>query len=123
MALIKCSECSNEVSDKAATCPKCGNPILPVRFGASGESSNKSSNILIKILLSLIAVLFVMAALGKCSDGDLNEHGTNAEVEACVSRGIKYYFDLGIYWDIMAKEGKPPEDVARDKCIRATKAF
>lgn len=27
MALIKCSECGNEVSDKASSCPKCGNPI------------------------------------------------------------------------------------------------
>jgi hypothetical protein len=27
MALIKCTECNNEVSDKASTCPKCGAPI------------------------------------------------------------------------------------------------
>lgn len=27
MALIKCSECGKEVSDKAADCPNCGNPI------------------------------------------------------------------------------------------------
>lgn len=27
MALIKCPECGNEVSDKAKNCPKCGNPI------------------------------------------------------------------------------------------------
>ena len=27
MALIKCSECGKEVSDKAATCPNCGCPI------------------------------------------------------------------------------------------------
>lgn len=27
MALLKCSECSNEVSDKAVSCPKCGNPL------------------------------------------------------------------------------------------------
>jgi len=27
MALIKCSECSKEVSDKANACPSCGNPI------------------------------------------------------------------------------------------------
>ncbi len=27
MALIKCSECGKEVSDKARTCPYCGNPI------------------------------------------------------------------------------------------------
>lgn len=27
MALIKCSECGKEVSDKAAACPFCGNPV------------------------------------------------------------------------------------------------
>lgn len=27
MALINCSECNNQVSDKAEACPKCGNPI------------------------------------------------------------------------------------------------
>ena len=37
MALILCSECGTEVSDKAATCPKCGVPInaayeIPVYF-------------------------------------------------------------------------------------------
>ena len=26
MALIKCSECGKEISDKAATCPNCGSP-------------------------------------------------------------------------------------------------
>lgn len=28
MALVKCGECSNEVSDKATTCPKCGAPVV-----------------------------------------------------------------------------------------------
>ncbi len=28
MALIKCSECGKDVSDKAATCPSCGAPLL-----------------------------------------------------------------------------------------------
>jgi len=27
MALIYCSECGNQVSDKAASCPKCGAPL------------------------------------------------------------------------------------------------
>jgi len=27
MALIKCGECQNEVSDRAAACPHCGNPM------------------------------------------------------------------------------------------------
>src|SRR5690242_1893112 len=34
MALIKCSECGNDVSDKAAACPKCGNPIATVHAQA-----------------------------------------------------------------------------------------
>jgi len=28
MTLIKCSECGKDVSDKAKSCPSCGNPIL-----------------------------------------------------------------------------------------------
>ena len=31
MALIKCPECGNEVSDKALSCPKCGFPIYNYR--------------------------------------------------------------------------------------------
>jgi uncharacterized membrane protein HdeD (DUF308 family) len=27
MALIKCSECGKEISDKALACPNCGNPV------------------------------------------------------------------------------------------------
>lgn len=29
MALIKCSECTKDISDKAHACPNCGNPIAP----------------------------------------------------------------------------------------------
>ena len=34
MALIRCPECGNEVSDKAAACPRCGCPITPVTGSA-----------------------------------------------------------------------------------------
>jgi DNA-directed RNA polymerase subunit RPC12/RpoP len=27
MALIKCAECGKEISDQAAACPNCGNPV------------------------------------------------------------------------------------------------
>lgn len=30
MALIACSECGREISDKAAACPHCGNPMREV---------------------------------------------------------------------------------------------
>lgn len=32
MALIKCSECGKQISDKAKTCPNCGNPIEAIRM-------------------------------------------------------------------------------------------
>ena len=39
MALIKCSECGQMVSDKASTCPKCGAPIVvPVTCKECGQS-------------------------------------------------------------------------------------
>lgn len=39
MALIKCSECGRDVSDKASTCPTCGNPIATAKdVAASGTS-------------------------------------------------------------------------------------
>ena len=28
MALIKCEECGHEISDRAASCPKCGCPVV-----------------------------------------------------------------------------------------------
>ena len=31
MALIKCSECGTEVSDKAEKCPKCACPIAGIK--------------------------------------------------------------------------------------------
>jgi hypothetical protein len=47
MALIKCPECSNEVSDKAASCPKCGHPLQ-----ATAPQPTADSDTLIKQTLS-----------------------------------------------------------------------
>ncbi|MGB2984237.1 MAG: zinc ribbon domain-containing protein [Candidatus Bipolaricaulia bacterium] len=40
MALIKCSECGREISDRAEACPGCGAPVsVNVREGVSQQSS------------------------------------------------------------------------------------
>lgn len=36
MALIKCKECNEQISDKASSCPKCGAPVNTRRKGPSG---------------------------------------------------------------------------------------
>ena len=39
MALIKCSECGKEVSDKATACPNCGAPPSGVKTRLGGENT------------------------------------------------------------------------------------
>lgn len=40
MALIKCVECGNYVSDKATCCPKCGKEVNPVSYDKNEKKSN-----------------------------------------------------------------------------------
>ncbi len=59
MALIKCSECENEVSDKAKSCQKCGGPINPENKITSEQKINdklESNNI--NIWMLLLSVVF-----------------------------------------------------------------
>lgn len=41
MALIKCSECGKEISDKAITCPGCGFPVLHGNSNSNPDLKNK----------------------------------------------------------------------------------
>jgi hypothetical protein len=57
MALINCSECKQEVSDKAESCPKCGAPITTAQ-----ETSNRYKlQTLISVLLILFGVVWIIA--------------------------------------------------------------
>lgn len=51
MALIKCPECGASISDKARSCPKCGNPFSQTKKGISNI-------VLIRIILFPLIVLF-----------------------------------------------------------------
>jgi uncharacterized membrane protein YvbJ len=71
MALIKCSECGNDVSSNAATCPRCGNPIArAAETGAVGTqivttqvtAKKFKAHQLIAMLLCIIGVITIIAA-------------------------------------------------------------
>ena len=51
MALIKCSECKTEISSKAESCPKCGNP------------KTEKSNFFSEVLQWIIAVIIFVVIL------------------------------------------------------------
>ena len=59
MALIKCTKCGQMISDKAISCPNCGNPIVSKLHG-NGTSTNgvKAGKSLITI--SLITMCFIV---------------------------------------------------------------
>lgn len=67
--LIKCPECSNEVSDRATSCPKCGHPIQaaapqPPAPEAPAETSSASSTAPPKkSQAGAVAVLIVLVAV------------------------------------------------------------
>lgn len=58
MALIKCKECGDQVSDKAASCPKCGAPIAKKNKGPSG---------CMMVFLIFVGVLILLLFIGKVS--------------------------------------------------------
>jgi len=78
MALIKCSECDNEVSDKAATCPKCGAPIaIAQETKAAGvqintvQETSKKFKLQSLLSVSLIIIGIVMlSATGSASNSE-----------------------------------------------------
>jgi uncharacterized membrane protein YvbJ len=43
MALVKCSECGKQVSDKASACPGCGSPIGGAAAGTPINTIQKTS--------------------------------------------------------------------------------
>lgn len=61
MALVKCPECKEQVSDKAETCPNCGLPELKANL-KSGKKTKVSSCLgcLIVVMGSLIAIVIVL---------------------------------------------------------------
>jgi len=58
MALIKCPECKNEISDKAISCPRCGYPMT-----GQGNEAPRTAPIG-KKFTALIVVFALLSAAG-----------------------------------------------------------
>jgi DNA-directed RNA polymerase subunit RPC12/RpoP len=60
MALIKCTECGREISDKAQNCPGCGSPVSQkdeptnVKYDSESDTFYGSMNLLVKLAMSAI---------------------------------------------------------------------
>jgi hypothetical protein len=56
MALIKCPECSNDVSDAAAACPKCGHPIAKPQPQPQAAPMTKSSRRWLTLIMTVVVI-------------------------------------------------------------------
>jgi len=82
MALIQCSECRKAVSDKAESCPHCGNPLAARPDVISGrqvrtvEKTAKRFKAHI-ILSTLILLAGVVWAVGSCAESPRGEQNVS----------------------------------------------
>ncbi len=67
MAMIKCHECNNEISDQAKICPHCGYEHHPVEVISPSamrtEIGNKNVNIVLGIVLIVLGLVGIIGGL------------------------------------------------------------
>lgn len=69
MALINCPECGKEISNKAASCPHCGYPLLSEDASRLEEARRKDKQFLIRIGgLLLIGIAAILAFAFWCGN-------------------------------------------------------
>ena len=91
MALIKCPECSREISDKATACPNCGCPIInekeyspPLQTqtqqpGKTKKKKNSSLSVwaLVLSILGCTSIIGLIVAIIDLARKDQEDTGTN----------------------------------------------
>lgn len=68
MAIIKCPECGQDVSDKAASCIHCGAPLNHMDAGQAVVSHSKSNKNIVACVLGVIGAVANVAAMYLCLD-------------------------------------------------------
>ncbi len=93
MALIKCPECGNEISDKASACPSCGYPINKSNLDQSEQQNSKTitntenntkktkRNIILAVVLGILILVVIMVITVRLDSGLYNglEYGITYE--------------------------------------------
>lgn len=95
MALIKCPECNNKISDQAESCPKCGYELKPSKKSESINVKSVKEGFNNKYLLIIIVVvvgLFFMLNQNKTTNnGTTPSGGTGGETTPSSNSGYQIY--------------------------------
>lgn len=63
MALIKCPDCGNEVSEQAPTCPNCGRPLEDVSPKTQNVRGGKGEGCFLQTLNAGCIITFIIIGL------------------------------------------------------------
>lgn len=63
MALIKCSECGSDVSEKASLCPKCGCPVDISKEVITTHNKKRNKKIIIGVVTLVVVAVIVFAII------------------------------------------------------------
>lgn len=77
MALIKCPECNNSISDQADTCPKCGYELKKKSNGFSPKSGKDYKIYFVIGLVIGVCLLFYMIDKNSNTNNNTNNQGQN----------------------------------------------
>jgi predicted amidophosphoribosyltransferase len=63
MALIRCPECKNKVSETANSCPKCGWQITPEKVTKIKKTEAKEKALWLNIVIVAVALLWFFGSM------------------------------------------------------------
>lgn len=87
MAMIRCTECRKDVSDKATTCPHCGAPVDVAAARAIQASNGRRTLKLVGGGIALLILLRMCSSMGSSSKDDLSSNASaSTQPSAAVSQ-------------------------------------
>jgi len=100
MALVRCSECDNEISDKAAACPRCGSPTVSPQPAAANPplkpqqpKAAKRGDFGTAFVVGLVVVVGFVFVAYKCSQSTSEKEAAAAVSKEENDRFFKYVGD------------------------------
>ena len=91
MALIKCKECSREISDKASLCPNCGIPVANIDLGDNTYTGIK----VISFCFPLIGLIIYALNIGK--NNELAKIASKWSIRGMIAYAIITFISFIIY--------------------------
>lgn len=94
MALISCKECNTDISDKAATCPKCGAPVKMPGLKSGPVVTTEQTGKKYKAL-QLAGAIMILAGVVSCTALDPRSAGW------LIIAGLLLYIGarIGAWWN------------------------